>query len=708
MSATETPVFEGREATFRVGDMDCPSCVAKIERHLNTVDGVLAVRASVVARTLRVWHRDEVTTDRLQEEVGRLGYLAQPLEDGGSAAPEVWTGPKAKITYAAVALFTVGGALRLAGADTASDALLVAAALVGGLNFFGKGVRAAARLALDMNFLMTIAIVGALALGETLEAAAIAFLFSLAELLETFAVDRARSSLGALVALAPDSARLLRGDEEVVVPADVLVPGDVVVIRPGERIPVDGRIRSGSSAVDQSPITGESIPVDLTAGDPAFAGSVNGEGVLRLEVERPASESTLARIARLIEDAEANKAQSERFVERFARWYTPVVTGAAVLIAFGPPLLVGAPFEMWLLRGLTLLVIACPCALVISTPVAVVSGITAAARHGVLVKGGVHLEAMGSVRAVAFDKTGTLTVGHPRVVSIIPAGGANEDEVLRLAAAVEAGSAHPIARAIVDAARERGLRRDGVESTDARALPSAGAAARVDGVDTLVGKPEALAEWGVDAPPPAEPGRAGHTLVGVATRGALVGWIAVADALRDEAAAAVAELRTLGIRRVVMLTGDRAETAESVGAVAGVDEVRAGLMPEDKVAAIRELTATWGGVAMVGDGVNDGPALAASTVGIAMGAAGSDVALETADVALMGDELQRLPYVMRLSQRASRVIRQNVAIAILVKAVLAVGVPLGMVSLVAAVLLGDMGVSLVVIVNALRLGRVAA
>lgn len=709
MSATDAPTHPGREVCFRVGDMDCPSCVAKIERHLSTVDGVTAVRASVVSRTLRVWHSEQVTTARLQNEVGRLGYLAQPMENGQRAAPSVvWSGGKARIMYVAIALFAAGVLLRAAGAGTTADAMLVAAALVGGLNFFGKGVSAAARLSLDMNFLMTVAILGALALGETLEAAAIAFLFALAELLEGFAVDRARSSVGALVDLAPDSARMVQGDDEVVVPAGALAPGDVVVVRPGERIPIDGCIRAGTSAVDQSPITGESIPVDLGEGDPVFAGSVNGEGMLRIVVDRPASESTLARIGRLIEGAEANKARSERFVERFARWYTPIVTVAAVMMAVGPPLVVGAPFEVWLLRGLTLLVIACPCALVISTPVAVVSGITAAARHGVLVKGGIHLEALGGIRAVAFDKTGTLTVGHPRVVSVIAEPGRDEGETLRLAAAVEATSAHPIARAVVDAARERGLRWAGLAITGARSLPSMGVVARIDGVEVVVGKVEALAGFGVEAEVPADPVLKGHTLVGVVSGERLMGWIAVADAARDEAAGAIDELRALGVERVVMLTGDRLETAASVGAGLGVDEVLAGLMPEDKVAAVARLADAWGGVAMVGDGVNDGPALAAATVGIAMGSAGSDVALETADVALMGDDLRRLPYVMRLSQRASRIIRQNVAVAILIKAVLVVGVPLGMVSLVAAVLLGDMGVSLAVILNALRLGRVSA
>ena len=399
-AATAAPP-EPRISRFRVGDMDCASCVRKIEGHLGNVEGVLEVSGSPVSRTLTVRHAEGVDLDRVRAEVGKLGYTARPhapgsIDAGGWSA---WKGRQARITYAAMALVGAGLVLRVLGQDAQiarlplqtldlADAFFLIAATVGGLNFFGKGLRAARYLRLDMNFLMTVAILGAAAIGETLEAAAIAFLFSLAELLERFSVDRARASVEALVQLAPDAARVIRGGVEVTVPAEELVTGDLVLVRPGERIPADGRVEEGCSAVDESAITGESMPLDKSPGDEVFAGTVNREGFLQVGVMRPAAESTLARIVHLVEEAEGRKSRSERFVERFARYYTPTVTVVAVLLVALPPLLLGAPFLTWFVRGLTLLVIACPCALVISTPVAVVSGITAAARNGVLIKGG--------------------------------------------------------------------------------------------------------------------------------------------------------------------------------------------------------------------------------------------------------------------------------------------------------------------------------
>ena len=697
---------------FRVGSMDCPSCVAKIQGRLESVDGVVEVLGSPVSRTVTVRHRGGVDPARIRDEMGRIGYAAHPLDGGSEPAPVPTFGSRAAwITYAAMALFAVGGALLLLDVRpalltlplqvlTLPDLFFLGAAAVGGSNFFPKGVRAAWARSLDMNFLMTVAILGAVVIGETMEAAAIAFLFSLAELLESYSVDRARASVASLMELAPDTARLVRDGEERIVPAEELAVGDRVRVRAGERIPADGRVAGGRSAVDQSPITGESIPVDKEPGDPVFAGTINRQGVLEVEVEREAGRSTLARIATLVEEAETKKSRTERFVERFARWYTPAVTVAAVLVVAIPPLLLGADFATWFVRGLTLLVIACPCALVISTPVAVVSGITAAARNGVLIKGGTYLEAMGEVRILAFDKTGTLTVGHPSVTALVPADGVAEARLLAVAAAVEAHSEHPIARAVREAAEARDLPLP--EARAARAVPGVGARAEVAGVPSRVVRPEALAP----RTPPGSLTAAGHTVVGVEEGGAFLGWIALADRPREAAAGAVAALRRDGVDHLVMLTGDNEATARAVARETGVDGVHAGLLPEDKVRIVRELGERHGAVAMVGDGVNDGPALATAAVGIAMGAAGSDTALETADVALMGDDLTRLPYLVRLSHRARTVIRQNIAVALGVKAVLAIGVPLGMVSLVTAVLVGDLGISLAVIFNALRLGRV--
>ena len=704
------------EVRLRIGEMDCPSCVAKIERHLVSVRGVRHVQGAVLSRTLVVSvDPGSLTAGDVRREVRSLGYSAEPLEADRPSEPEPspWRTTQALRAYAAAALMLLAGAVRLWTSDPAlvgvmpsalrpSDAALVLAAVVGGWNFFPKGLAAARRLSLDMNFLMTVAIVGAVLLGELVEAAAIAVLFSVAELLETYSVDRARRSIESLMDLAPQYAVVVRDGVETTVPVASLNVADVVVLRPGDRVPTDGTVLEGSSAVDQSPITGESLPVDKEPGDGVLSGTINREGWLRVRVDKPAGESSLAKIVRLVEEAEASKTRSERFVERFARWYTPAVTVGAVAIATVPPLLFDASAATWITRGLTLLVIACPCALVISTPVAVVSGLTAAARHGVLIKGGAYLEALGGVKVFALDKTGTLTVGHPVVRGVVPVAGIDEDEALALAAAIEQRSEHPLARAIVEEARSRGLGANGSSADRFEAIPGKGARARIGGVEHVVGRPGLFS----DATLPPELEAAGHSVVGVGREGRLLAWISLADRARDEAESAVAELHRLGVERLVMLTGDGRRTAEAIASQVGVDDVHAELMPADKLRLLRELGERHGAVAMVGDGVNDGPALAAATVGIAMGAAGSDTALETADVALMGDDLERLPYLVRLSKRAGRVIRQNIVASIAIKAVLAIGVPLGFVSLITAVVVGDLGVSLAVTLNALRLGRV--
>jgi len=713
---------EPDSATVRlfVADMDCPSCVLRIEGHLKKVEGVLAVKGSPVARTLTVdLVPSLVDPSQLGKEVGRLGYATR-LVNGDRPVPRQpgsWVGRQARIAYASIGLFSLGLLLRAAGVTPQllalplhdihlPDLFFLASALVGGWNFFPKGIRAARALALDMDFLMTIAILGAVGIGEYMEAAAIAFLFALAELLESYSADRARASMEALMEMAPDTAQVIRDGLEMTVPSDELIVGDEIVVRPGERLPADGSVEDGASAVDQSPITGESLPVEKGPGDGVYSGTINREGFLRIRVTRSASESTLARIVRLVEEAEARKSRTERFVERFARHYTPAVALGAVLVVAVPTLLFGAPFVPWFVRGLTLLVIACPCALVISTPVTVVSGVTAAAKNGVLIKGGVHLEAMGGVKALAIDKTGTLTQGHLRVVSVRTLGGAAEEEALARAAAVESRSEHPIGRAIVKAAEERGGSTGAWTLSSFRSVPGKGAYARVDGEEHGVGKPAFVCSGGDVISPPREFTQKGRTVVGLSRGGELVAWIALADRPRAGAKRAMEGLRRAGVRQVVMVTGDNHATAEAVGREVGVSEIRAGLLPEDKVEVVRALIAQYGSVAMVGDGVNDAPALAAASVGIAMGVAGSDTALETADIALMGDDLSHLPYLYKLSRRARRVIRQNIAVAILVKGGLAIGVPFGLVPLVTAVVVGDMGVSLAVTLNALRLAHV--
>ncbi len=631
----------------------------------------------------------------------------------GLACPSPWATPFALRTYLAAGCWLVG--MLASGLTGTSDAtgwlalrldppglLYAAAALIGGSNFFGAGVRAAGRLRLDMNFLMSVAIVAALLIGEAFEAATLATLFSLAELLERYAVDRGRRSIARLLELAPESAeRLLPDGGSASVPLNALGIGDRVRIRPGGKVPADGRVVGGISSVNEATVTGESMPVLKRPGDAVFAGTLNAEGALEVEVTADAQHSALARIVQLVRAAEAQRAPIEQFVTRFARVYTPVVTGIAVLVMVVPPLVGGGDGLDWFVRGLTLLVIACPCALVIATPVTVVSAITSAARHGVLIKGAPHLEMLGRIRAMAIDKTGTLTMGQLAVTLFRTDPGGAEGPLLRVLLAVEQLSEHPVAAAIVRYARGRGATADGVVEAFT-AVPGQGVTAVVDGqrfqigTEDLVGAVTA-SRWG---PTPRD---AIRTYVHGANGTSAV--IELRDQVRADAAAAVRGLHRLGIRPVVMLTGDAEAAARGVGVATGMDEVRFRLSPEEKVVAVRDLRARHGVIAMLGDGVNDAPALAEANVGLAMGAAGSPAAIEAADIALLADDIRRVPYVVHLARRTRRTIRFNIAVALGLKALLAVGAVGGVVSLTLAVLIGDLGASLVVTGNALLLAR---
>ena len=624
-----------------------------------------------------------------------------------------WKTRFAQRTYAAGALLAVGGVVSLAvnAPDQAGwlairlDAaglLYTLASVIGGSNFFAASVRAARTLRLDMNFLMSIAIVGAILIGEPFEAATLAFLFSVAELLERFAVDRGRRAVARLVELAPEQASVCLADGSVQqVPVAELRVGDRVRIRPGDRIPADGRVASGQTEVNEATITGEALPRAKTVGDAVFAGTLNTDGSIDVEVTADAAHSTLARIVELVRAAEGRRAPIEQFVARFARVYTPVVTATAFLLMTVPTLAFGADSLEWFVRGLTLLVIACPCALVIATPVTVVSALTSAARHGVLIKGGEHLERLGEVRALALDKTGTLTTGQLVVQSLVVAEGTDEMDLLQRLAAVEARSEHPIARAIVRYAEERGLTPHAEAVGDFEASPGRGARARVKGALLWVGTEDfvhaLLQTQGTESDAGSE--------IAVRTEDGLRGLVQIGDALRDSAPAVVRSLHRTGVRPIVILTGDAAGPADRVRNATGADEVASRLLPADKVAAVERLRAKYGTVAMLGDGVNDAPALAAASVGIAMGAAGSPATIETADVALMADDLTKLPYAIALARRARYVIRTNIGVALGLKLVLGVGAVAGVVSLTVAVLVGDLGASVAVTLSALRLAQ---
>jgi Cd2+/Zn2+-exporting ATPase len=705
---------------FRVEDMDCASCLDTIRRGMVKHAGVVAVEGSPVSRRLEVdYDPDVIDSESIRRDIGDLGYTVLVPGAGEESGIRVWSSRRAYRTYLAGALFFAGLVSRLALHGTivdshggpawpgGEDLLFVAAAFVGASNFLPRAIGALRGRVLDMHVLMLLAVIGAATIGEYMEAAAIAFLFSIAELLEGFASERAEASVRSLMELSPEVARVRRGGREISVRAADVAAGDLVVVRPGERIPVDGEVVEGQSAVNEAPITGEAMPAEKGAGDHVYAGSIVHEGFLVVRSERDAGDTTLARMIRLIEDAERRRSPSERFVERFARYYTPAVTLGAVLVVVVPVVLFGQPFSTWLLRGLTLLVIACPCALVISTPVSVVSAITSAARQGVLIKGGASLERMADVRVMAFDKTGTLTHGRAEVTDVVPLADLDRQQVLSIAAAVEARSEHPIGRAIVRAADGAGA---DLEVSEFESFPGRGARARVDGVVHVVGRPglSDVSDPVGELEALAAEGKTPVVVVRVPDDGprTVVAVLALTDPLRPAVPRAISELRRLGIERVVVLSGDLKQAAEEAGREAGADDVWSRLEPAAKVEAIEDLEAETGHVAMVGDGVNDAPALAAASVGIAMGAAASDAALETADIAVMGDDLARLPYLYLLAKRSKRVIRENIVAALVVKIVLAIGVPLGWVSLIVAVLIGDMGASLAVTANALRLARV--
>ena len=579
----------------------------------------------------------------------------------------------------------------------------------------------------NINLLMTIAAVGALLINEALEAATVVFLFAVGEALEGYTADRARQSIKSLMTLAPALAVRLRDGREETIPVEALRVDDLIRVKSGERIPMDGVVTAGESGVDQAPLTGESVPVHKAAGDEVYAGTIAGDGALTIRVTHRAEDNTINRIIRMVEEAQSVRAPSQRLIDQFARVYTPAVVVIAALVAVVPPLLFSAPFydtpdgHGWLYRALSLLVIACPCALVISTPVTVISAITNAARRGVLIKGGAHLEALGKVSAVAFDKTGTLTRGRPIVTAVRAADCATSevcpnvdacqhcDDVLALASAVERGSAHPLARAVVDAAQARGVSETYAPPLAVESLAGRGVRGKMhlNGGERLVTVgshrlfddeyPHAAALCGLAHDAEAD----GQTTMLLSDGERVRGFIAAEDALRPESAGVIRDLNALGLH-TVMLTGDHAAVAESVGRRVGVGDVRAGLLPADKVAAVRGLQA--GGVVMVGDGINDTPALAAATVGVAMGGAGSAQALETADVALMADDLTQLPFAVRLSRFARRLIVRNVAISFGIKALFIALALFGVTSLWAAVL-ADVGTSLLVTLNGTRAGR---
>ncbi|GGX34213.1 copper-translocating P-type ATPase [Pigmentiphaga litoralis] len=697
--------------------MDCPTEERLLRKALEPLPGVRQLAFNLIERTLRV-HHDLPNPEPLMATIRGLDMkpvlLNAPGQEGAAPTP-----PAPAVSRAMAWRMGIAGVLAIGsevvaystGNETSwpTAVLALAAIVIGGLPTLRKGWIALKNLTLNINLLMTVAVIGAVLIGQWPEAAVVIWLFGIAEMIEALSLERARNAIRSLTALAPDRALVRQPDgawqEQSV---DTLTIGQIVRVRPGERVVLDGVVVRGVSSIDQAPITGESMPVDKQPGDRVFAGTINQDGVLEIEVATRKGDTMLDRIARSVQDAQAQRAPTQRFIDRFARVYTPIVFLAAIAVAVVAPLAFGAPWQPWIYRALVLLVIACPCALVISTPVTIVSGLTAAARRGILVKGGLYLEQGRRLTALALDKTGTLTEGKPTLTDIVVLDAVAESPALsrdaahRLAASIDVLSPHPVAVAIA-----RGIAAtDLADVADFQSLPGRGVQGAIDGVMYYVGNPRLMRDIGADTPAMASAmdtlERQGKTAVVLARKGQALALLAVADTVRDTSRQAIAELNALGVR-TVMLSGDNAATVAAVGTSLGIVDARGNLLPEDKLRIVTEL-AGQGRIGMVGDGVNDAPALARADIGFAMGAAGTDTAIETADVALMQDDLRKIPEFIRLSRRTASVLMQNIAFALLLKIVFFGLTFTGHATLWMAVF-ADAGGSLLVVFNGLRLLR---
>ena len=712
---------------FKIHGMDCAEEIAVLKREVGPlVGGENNLAFDLLNAKMIVLEEATASSEAILKAVAGTGMNAEPWQENTGSVEKKSGRQKLQLALTILSggltalafglhVWTSGGLREALGAEGVGHVHAVPwlskgaylGAMISACWFIApKAWLSARRLRPDMNLLMMVAILGAISIGEWFEASTVAFLFAVSNALEGWSLSRARRAVEALMDLTPTLVQLVKDGGTVSVRPEEVSVGARFQVKPGERVPLDGQILQGTSALNQAPITGESMPVSKSPGDEVFAGSINGDGALVIECSKPASDTVLARIIRMIGEASAKRAASEQWVDRFAQIYTPVVMILAILVALVPPLLVGGAWADWFYRALVLLVIACPCALVISTPVSIVAGLASAARHGVLVKGGMYLEAPAHLKAIAFDKTGTLTEGQPSVVQVVPLNGFTKQELLRVAGSMESQSDHPLARAIVAHVKSQGV--DFIPAQDFQTLQGKGATALLGGRAHWLGSHRFLEERGVETPEIHAQLESleedGHTVVAFGTDRELIGFLALADTVRPTSASTLQSLREAGVEHLVLLTGDNAGTAQAVGRQVGLTEIQAELLPEDKVKAVEALVAKYGQVAMIGEGVNDAPAMARASLGIAMGAMGSDAAIETADIALMNDDLTRLPWLIHHSRRTLKVIRQNITFALAVKAVFVILTFAGHASLWSAIA-ADMGASLLVIFNGLRLLR---
>ena len=707
-----SPLTDGQtETVFKISGADCSDEVEAITKALSVI-GITSVKVSIMASTVTTRHPRGIRKEQIASAIESTGVkIVEGVALGFIAA-----------NRNRPLLIALSGALLLIGlvldwTDLASPLIRLIvfglSTVAAGVLVFPKAYRALVQRALNINILMSVAVIGAFAIKEYSEAATVVFLFSLAELLEAFSIDRARKAIRDVLKITPQLASMKQGSTSVSVPVSEVAPGDLIIVRPGESIPLDGKIVEGSSAVNQAPVTGESRFIAKEIGDGVFAGTINENGVLTIEVTKAFEDTKIARMMKLIEEAQSQKAPSERFVDRFSKIYTPVVFVLAILVALLPPLLFGQQFDLWFYRALVLLVIACPCALVLATPISVVSGLASLAKRGVLVKGGVHLESLGKIRTLAVDKTGTLTEGKFQVQGFRSFDDGNEKETLRIAASIENLSSHPLAKAVLRYIQTQNIEPTPVEKF--KTVPGRGAEGFVDSHLYFAGNHRYAHELGVCTPEieayltELELNALSVVIIGHAPHdghtGKVMGILSLGDSLRSNVREAITALHRIGVSKVIILSGDNQKTVDAIAKLAGVDEGYGELLPEDKVQKLKELAATYKYVGMVGDGINDGPALAHAAVGISMGAAGTDAAIETSDVALMQDNLEELPKAILQGRRVLSVIRFNIGFALATKIIFLVLAVMGISNLWLAVA-ADVGASIFVTANALRLLRV--
>lgn len=698
------------EKTYRIEGLSCTNCAGKFEKNVKQLPGVTSATVNFGASKISV--EGQTTIEELEEAGAFENLIIRDDQENDEQVRSKESFIKrniALIISLGFILVAVISQLSLGEDHLLTKALYILAIIIGGFDLFKEGFSDLIKLDFSMESLMTIAIIGAAFIGEWAEGSIVVILFAISEALERFSMDKARQSIRSLMDIAPKEALIRRNNVEQLVSVDKIDIDDIMIIKPGQKIAMDGLVINGHSSVNQAAITGESVPVEKQLDDEVFAGTLNEEGVLEVKATKKVTDTTIAKIIHLVEEAQGERAPAQAFVDKFAKYYTPFIIIMALLIVVVPPLFFGGDWNKWLYQGLSILVVGCPCSLVISTPVSIVSAIGNAAKNGVLVKGGVYLEEIGHLRAIAFDKTGTLTKGKPVVTDFIATSSETDINYLSIISSLESLSQHPLASAILNEADKTNVDYKSIQIEDFQSITGKGLTGIHQNIRYYIGSPKLFSASVIEETAVKVQYRQfqeqGKTAMYFGTDEQILGVIAVADEVRDSSAAVISELHKLSIEHTIMLTGDNTKTAESIGKQLGVTEIKGDLMPQEKLDSIKALRTTYNKVAMVGDGINDAPALAASTVGIAMGGAGTDTALETADVALMGDDLQKLPFIVRLSRQTLKVIKQNITFSLGIKLLALLLVIPGWLTLWIAIV-ADMGATLLVTLNGLRLMKV--